>query len=253
MFTHAITRRPGKNFAQGITTSPQLGAPDYARMLTQHEVYEEALRSLGMEIIQLEQLPGFPDAYFVEDTAVIIPELAVITHPGALTRRGEETSIARVLTQYRPIVHIQPPGTVEGGDVFVVGKRLFIGVSERTNLEGARQLAQYTAEHGYSSAILPVGAGLHLKSSANPVREDTLLVTQEFAERDEFSAFKKILIDPDEAYASNTLWANQSLITPAGFPKTREKLSSLGLKIIELDVSEAQKMDGGLTCMSLRF
>lgn len=252
MFRHALTRQPAPDFAQGITTS-QLGKPDYSRMLTQHAAYEEALRYLGLEIIHLEALAGYPDAYFVEDTAVVLPELAVITRPGALARQGEEKSIAQALSSYRALAHIQPPGTLEGGDVFLVERRLYIGVSERTNLAGAQQLADLAAPHGYQASFVPVGAGLHLKSSANPVGEDTLLVTQEFASREEFTPFRKIILDPQEIYAANTLWINDHLITPAGFSHTREQLEKLGMPVIELDVSEAQKMDGGLTCMSLRF
>jgi dimethylargininase len=252
MFRYALTRQPAPDFAQGITTS-QLGKPDYSKMLAQHAAYEEALRSLGLEIIHLEALEGYPDAYFVEDTAVVLPELAVITRPGARARQGEETSIAAALAAYHPLTHIQPPGTLEGGDIFVIGKHLYIGLSERTNLAGAEQLAAFAAPHGYQSTFVPVGAGLHLKSSANPLSPDTLLITQEFASREEFTSFNKIILHPEEAYAANTLWLNDHLITPAGFPRTREQLEKLGLPVMELDVSEVQKMDGGLTCMSLRF
>jgi dimethylargininase len=252
MFRYALTRQPPPDFAQGITTS-QLGKPDYNQMLAQHAAYEEALRFLGLEIIHLEALEGYPDAYFVEDAAVVLPELAVITRPGARSRQGEETSIAGALAAYRPLAHIQPPGTLEGGDIFLVGKRLYIGVSERTNQLGAQQLAALTAPHGYQATFIPVGAGLHLKSSANPLSQDTLLVTQEFAGREEFASFKKIILSPQETYAANTLWINDHLITPAGFPRTREQLEKLGMPMMELDVSEVQKMDGGLTCMSLRF
>ncbi len=252
MFRYALTRQPAPDFVQGITTS-QLGAPDYTRMLAQHGAYENALRSLGLEIIHLEVLEGYPDAYFVEDTAIVLPELAVITRPGALARQGEQTSIAQALAPYRTLAAIQLPGTLEGGDVFLAEKHLFIGLSERTNQSGAQQLAKLAAPHGYQATFVPVGAGLHLKSSANPLSADTLLVTQEFAGREEFASFKKIILHPEEEYAANTLWVNDHLLMPAGFPRTREQLEKLGVPVIELDVSEAQKMDGGLTCMSLRF
>ena len=252
MFRYALTRHPGPDFAQGITTS-QLGAPDYTKILAQHATYEAALRSLDVEIIHMEILEGYPDAYFVEDTAVVLPELAVITRPGASARQGEEKSIAKALAAYRPMATIQPPGTLEGGDVFLLGKHLFIGLSERTNLAGVHQLADLAAPHGYQASFVPVGAGLHLKSSVNPISEDTMLVTQEFAGREEFASFRKIILHPQEVYAANTLWINDHLITPAGFPRTREQLEKIGMPIIELDVSEVQKMDGGLTCMSLRF
>ena len=217
MFRYALTRQPGPDFAQGITTS-QLGAPDYTRMLAQHAAYEDALRSLGLEIIQLDALVGYPDAYFVEDAAVVLPELAVITRPGASARQGEEKSIAQSLAAYRTLAAIQPPGTLEGGDVFLVGKHLYIGISDRTNQSGAKQLAELAAPHGYQATFIPVGAGLHLKSSVNPISEDTLLVTQEFASREEVASFKKIILDPEEEYAANTLRVNEHLITPSRLP-----------------------------------
>ncbi len=252
MFRYALTRQPGPDFAKGITTS-QLGLPDYAKILAQHNAYEKTLRSLGLEIIHLDALVGYPDAYFVEDTAVVLPELAVITRPGASARQGEEKSIAAALAAYRPLAQIQSPATLEGGDIFVVGQHLYIGISERTNLAGAQQLADLAAPHGYQATFIPVGAGLHLKSSVNPISKDLLLVTQDFAEREEIASFRKIILDPEEEYAANTLRINDYLLTPAGFPRTREKLEQLGIPILELDVSEVQKMDGGLTCMSLRF
>lgn len=253
MFSYALTRLPGPDFSKGITTSSHLGKPDYQKILAQHAAYEQTLQNLGIQILHSEALPGFPDAYFVEDVAVVIPEIAIITLPGALSRQGEQDSIAKKLAQYKPLVFIQPPGTLEGGDIFFVGKHFFIGVSERTNPEGARQLAQILALHGYQTTLVPVRAGLHLKSSVNPVGEKTLLLTQEFFDRDEFNGFQKIIVPKDEEYAANTLWLNDHLITPKGFPKTRQLLSNLGMEIFELDVSEVQKMDGGLTCMSLRF
>ena len=253
MFSFALTRQPGPDFAAGMTTSTHLGQPDFNTLLAQHNAYEQTLQGLGLQIIHMDALLGYPDAYFVEDTAVVTPEVGIITHPGAAARQGEQNSIAEKLAQHRPLAYIQPPGTVEGGDIFFVGKRFYIGISERTNLEGARQLADLVARYGYRSTLVHVRAGLHLKSSANPVTEDHLLVTSEFANRQEFAGFQKLIIPEEEEYAANTLWINDHLVTPAGFPKTRDVLSQTGMEIFELAMSEAQKMDGGLTCMSLRF
>lgn len=252
MFTHAITRKPGENFAQGLT-SANLGPPSYALILEQHAAYLERLRSLGLEVVVLEPEPDYPDGYFVEDAAIVTPRLAVITRPGAASRRGEEITIQPVLARYLPTVQIQAPGTVDGGDVLMVGSHFFVGLSERTNPEGAAQLGRSLEEHGYTWVALPVGAGLHLKSSVNSIGGDTLLITPELADYDEFADYDRIILDADEAYAANTLWVNDTLLTPKGFPKTRRKLEATGLEVIELDVSEVRKMDGGLTCMSLRF
>jgi dimethylargininase len=252
MYTHAITRLPGNNFADGITTST-LGRPSYHLILRQHQVYRQALQASGLEVLVLPAEPAYPDAYFVEDPAIVTPRIAVITHPGALSRQGEQLTLEPVLLQYRPVVHIDSPGTVEGGDILMVGNHFFIGLSDRTNIEGAAQLAQLLTTAGHSSEPIPVASGLHLKSSVNYVGNNTLLLTQALADHPAFSEYKKIVLDPDEEYAANTLWVNDTLLTPRGFPEARAKLSQLGMRILELDVSEVQKMDGGLTCMSLRF
>ena len=252
MFTHAIVRVPGKNFAQGITTA-NLGPPDYTQMLLQHQAYTDILRSLGLEVTVLQAEPKHPDAYFVEDVAIVTRDIAVITNPGAQARKGEEDSIEPVLRCYRPTVRIQPPGTVDGGDVLMVGKHFFIGISERTNLEGATQLGGILHRYGNTFTFVEVAAGLHLKSSVNYGGGETLLVSERFADRSEFNSYSKIIVPQVESYAANTLWLNDHLLIPKGFPETRRRLATSGLPIIELNVSEAQKMDGGLTCISIRF
>jgi len=252
MFTHAITRLPGENFADGLTTA-NLGRPSYSLILKQHHAYRQALLNLGLDVIVLPAESAFPDAYFVEDPAIVTSKIAVITRPGAPTRQGEETSLEPFLEYYRPLVHIHPPGTVDGGDVLMVGEHFFIGLSERTNVEGASQLAAHLSDAGHTSETVPVAAGLHLKSSVNYVGKNTLLVTKKLADYPAFTRYEKIILDVSEEYAGNTLWVNDTLLMPKGFPKTHAKLAYLDTRIIELDVSEVQKMDGGLTCMSLRF
>jgi len=252
MFTLAITRKPGDDFPMGLTTA-SLGPPDYGLMTHQHETYVETLRSLGLEVIELEPLPGYPDAHFVEDTAIVTPRVAIVTNPGAEARRGEQEAMAPVLAQYRKIAHIRPPGTLDGGDVLAVDNHFFIGISHRTNNEGANQLGRILEQHDHIWTPVPVEAGLHLKSGVNYLGDDTLILTKTFAELDIFTPYRKMVLDPDEAYAGNTLLINNTLIMPAGFPKTKKKLEALKREIIELDISEARKMDGGLTCMSLRF
>ncbi len=251
-FTHAIVRTPGPNFAAGITTV-DLGAPRYDRLLPQHAAYVATLKALGLTVTELAPLPDHPDAYFVEDTAVITPEVAVIANMGAPARQGEEQAMAPVLAQYRELAYIALPGTFDGGDVLVVGNHCMIGLSARTNVAGAQQLGETLARYGYRWDAIPVGAGLHFKSSVNYVGRNTLLIDTAFVEHPAFTGYAKLIIDADEVYAANTLFVNDHLLTPAGFPKTKQKLSALGYPIIELETSEMRKMDGGLTCLSLRF
>jgi dimethylargininase len=252
MYTHAIARKPGPNFGQGLTTS-SLGSPSYNLLQKQHDAYIETLEKLGLEVTVLDPEPDYPDAYFVEDTAVVTPEVAVITIPGAASRQGEQLTIQPVLSGFRSIENITHPGTVDGGDVLMTGRHCFIGISDRTNADGARQLGAILESHGYTWDSIPVGQGLHLKSSVNYVGGNTLILTTPFQNLSLFESFTKIILEEAETYAANTLWINDTLIMPTGYPQTMENLSDLGLPIIELDVSEMAKMDGGLTCLSLRF
>ena len=251
-FRYAITRRPDKNFDQGLTTA-DLGKPVYELILEQHISYVDTLKSLGLRVIELDPQPAYPDAHFVEDTAVVTPQVAIITNPGAASRQGEEESIVEVLKPYRKIETIQAPGTVDGGDVLMIGNHFFIGISARTNPEGARQLSGILEKYDHSWTTIQVGAGLHFKSSVNYVGKNSILVTEDFAGHEALRAYDIIIISSAEEYAANTLWINDVLLTPKGFPATRAKLDTLGLEIIEMDVSEVRKMDGGLTCLSLRF
>jgi dimethylargininase len=251
-FQYAITRRPGKTFDRGITTS-NLGAPDYELILKQHTVYIETLKSIGIDVIELDPLPDYPDAHFVEDTVVVTPDVAIITNPGAPSRQGEEKSITEVILRYRQVEYIQAPGTVDGGDVLMMDNHFFIGISERTNHQGADQMGKILEKHDNTFTPIPVGAGLHFKSSVNCVAPNTLLITGDVADHEAFYEYDKIMVGNEESYAANTLWINNHLLMPKGFPSTKAKLKRLGLPIIELDVSEIQKMDGGLTCLSIRF
>jgi dimethylargininase len=251
-YEFAITRLPAQTCDRGITTA-KLGPPSYESVLKQHRAYTEALKSIGLKVVELEPLSEYPDAHFVEDTAVVTPEVAIITNPGAPPRQGEETSIAGVLAQYRPLEHIQAPGTVDGGDVLMIDNHFLIGISQRTNPQGAEQMGRILDRQGKTYATVAVGAALHFKSSVNYAGKNTVLVTPDFAEHEALEAYEKIIIDPKESYAANTLWINDYLLVPRGFPNTKTKLKALGLPMIELDVSEMQKMDGGLTCLSIRF
>jgi dimethylargininase len=253
MFSQAVARKPGKNFAQGITTTVSAQRPSYDLILKQHAVYLETLKSVGLEVRVLDPLADYPDAYFVEDTAVVSRDVAVITNPGAVSRRGEENSIAAVLERFRNIERIRPPGTMDGGDVLQVGTHFFIGLSQRTNQAGAEQLGGIMESYGNTWTTVTVGAGLHFKSSVNYVGKGTLLVTEEFAGQEQLKGYRQIVVGKGEEYAANTLFINNRLLMPKGYPQTYKKLQILDYEIIELDVSEVRKMDGGLTCLSIRF
>lgn len=252
LFQYAIVRQPGTDALHGLT-SADLGIPGYELLLEQHAAYVAALKSLGLNVIELEALPGYPDAYFVEDVAVVLPEVAVLTRPGAAERRGEVLHMVNVIGRYRSLVSIVTPGTLDGGDVLVVDKHIMVGLSDRTNAEGARQLELALSPFGYTTTPIPVGDGLHFKSSVNHVGGRTLLVTTAFADHPALTAYDRIVVADEDAYAANTLFINGTLIMPAGFAAVRNQLDVLNRPIITLDTSEMRKMDGGLTCLSLRF
>ena len=252
MYSQAITRKPCKNFGAGITSS-NLGKPDYSLMLQQHHIYVDTLNNLGLQVTELEALDDYPDAHFVEDTAVVVPEIVIIARPGAKSRRGEEITIEDELAKYKTIEKIKAPGTVDGGDILITGKKVYIGISERTNREGANQLSEILKKFGYDSTYISVNKGLHLKSDINYIGKNTALMTDNLFDTQDFKSYNKIIVKPEESYAANSLLVNNKLLIPKGFAETKLRLLEAEFDVIELDMSEAQKMDGGLTCFSLRF
>lgn len=255
-FTKAIVRPPSANFADGLTTV-DLGKPDYKLALRQHEAYCRALENCGLRLTRLEADDLFPDATFVEDTAVLTERDAVITRPGAVSRLGEIKEIERLLHDFYPeLSSIRAPATLDGGDVCEAGDMFFIGISHRTNEAGARQLAELRAELGYQSALIDIrGVSniLHLKSGLAYLGGNRLLVIDELKGCKEFSGYELIRIDKTEAYAANCLLINDRVLIASGFPGLQGELEQLGYEVITLDMSEFQKMDGGLSCLSLRF
>ena len=248
----AIARKPTRNAGDGLT-SADLGAPDFERMCAQHARYVRILESLGVEVTVLDGDQKYPDGCFVEDTAVVAPDVAVLARPGAPSRRGEVEAVEPLLAAHRGIERIAAPGTVDGGDVLVLGERVLIGISTRTNEEGAGQLREILEPRGRRCIVIPAGEGLHLKSSVNALGGERLIVTQAFSRCAALDEFERIVVPAGESYAGNTLWLNERAIVPAGFPATRSLIESLGVEIIEADVSEFRKMDGGLTCLSIRL
>jgi len=252
MFSKAIVRKPCFLFAEGITTA-NLGAPDYALALQQHRNYVLALEDCGLKVTVLDADENFPDSCFVEDVAVITDEIAVITNPGAPSRNKEVKSMIPVLEKFRAVKFIQAPGTLEGGDVMQVEKHFYVGVTARSNENGANQLGKFLSDFGYTCSLVPVTSALHFKTVVNYIGNNNLLTAPEFVSHTEFRKFNIIEIPQEELYSSNCIFIKNKLIVPAGFPKTKAKLLALGYNLIELQVSEFEKMDGGLTCLSLRF
>ena len=252
VFERAIVREPGVNCADGLTQAA-LGPPDFKLMTAQHRAYVATLRSLGLVVEILPALADYPDAYFVEDVAVITPQIAVIANPGAKARSGEQAFIVDVLRKYRPLAFVEPPGSLDGGDVLQVDDHFFIGVSERTNEEGAAQLGRILEKAGFTGTTINVQAGLHLKSDVSSIGRNTLLVNEALAEAVAFTSYEKIVVERKEAYAANSLLINGRILMPKGFPVTEAKLLEAGFDIIEVETSEMQKMDGGLSCLSLRL
>lgn len=219
----------------------------------QHAAYEDALRALGCRVERVPAAPGFPDSVFVEDTAVVLPEVAIVTRPGAASRRAEIQAVAEALIAYRQIVTIEAPGTVDGGDVLVVGKALFIGLTDRTNAAGIEQMQRLLSPYGYTVTGAPVRACLHLKSAVTQVNDQTLLIQPRWIEKDAFSAFELIEVDVTEAYAANVLRIGERVIYPSAFPRTAERLAAQGIEICLVDADELAKAEGAVTCCSLVF
>ena len=254
MFKNSIVRKPSRSLVNGITSAPELGKPDYGLAIKEHDAYIEALKSCGVGVTVLKADERFPDSCFIEDVAVCTKKFAAITNPGASSRKGEEKEIIEVIKKYyNDIEYIKEPGTLEGGDVMMVKDHFYIGLSKRTNREGAEQLIKALRKYGMSGSIVGMSEMLHLKSGLAYLEDNVLLITGEFIDNVEFEKFNKIIIDEDEACSANCIRVNDYVLVPAGYSKTKEKIEDAGLKVIEVDTSEYRKVSGGLSCLSLRF
>ncbi len=256
MFTRAIVRKPGKNFSEGLTSFQ--GAPaDFELAREQHEAYCAALRRCGLEVTRLEADLAHPDSTFVEDVAVLAQGRAMLTRPGAKSRAGEVAGIRDSIQKFFPVVEeIAPPGTLDGGDVCEAGRHFFIGVSRRTNEEGAKQLAEFLRRAGCTSSLVDIRAMrsiLHLKSGIACIGEGQLVVMEEMAGREEFRGYELIRVPREESYAANCVRVNDRVLIAAGFPGLAAELKKRKIQVLLLDMSEFRKMDGGLSCLSLRF
>jgi dimethylargininase len=254
-FTHAIVRPPASTFANGIT-SATLGPPDLALALEQHEAYCEVLERLGLSLVRLPPDPAFPDSIFVEDTAIVTTAGAILTRPAAASRAGEVKAMGAALERWFPeFDRITSPGTVDGGDVCEAGDHFFIGRSHRTNEEGAAQLAAWLKARDLGSSVIDirkVPGILHLKTGLSWLGGRRLIAWRELAGHDAFRGWDVMEVPGGEEYAANCILVNGSFLVAFGFPRTAVLLRGQG-RVHELEMSEYRKMDGGLSCLSVRW
>ena len=255
-FTRAIVRPPAATFAAGITSS-SLGPPDLALALEQHDAYCGTLERLGLSLIRLAPDPGFPDSTFVEDAAIVTTAGAMLTRPGAASRAGEVVGLGAAIGEWFPApAEITAPGTLDGGDACEAGPHFFIGLSRRTNAEGAAQLAEWLTRHGFSTSVIDIRAMpgvLHLKTGLSWLGGRRLLAAGEFVGHDALKGWEIVPVPTGEDYAANCIRVNDALLVAQGFPATAALLGELGYHLAPLEMSEYRKMDGSLSCLSVRW
>jgi dimethylargininase len=249
----AIVRQPSQAINRCALTFLERQPIDLGRALAQHAAYVSALRSRGVDVMILPPEPELPDAVFVEDTAVVVDECAVIARPGIESRRGEVEALVSALADVRSTVRIEAPGTIEGGDVLRVGRTFFVGQTPRTNGEGTRQFAEILGPHGYEVIpVTPTGC-LHLKSAVTYVGDETVLLNAGWIDVDIFSRWQCVPVPPEEPGGANALLAGGVVHLAASAPLTRRKLDALGFTTEAIDTSEFEKAEAALTCLSLLF
>lgn len=249
----AITRGVSAGIAACELTHLERQAIDLDRARAQHRAYEEALARAGCRVESLPALDDLPDSVFVEDVAIVLDEIAVITRPGAESRRPESAQMAPVLSNYRRVTFIQAPGTLDGGDVLRLGRRIYVGRSGRSDDGGIEQFQAVVWPYGYTVTPVPVTGCLHLKSAVTEVAPGVVLVNPAWVDAAAFGDVRVMEIDADEPYAANGLLVGNRLIYPTSFPRTRRRLEAAGIDVDAVDVSELQKAEGAVTCCSLVF
>ena len=253
MFTRAIVKRPGVSFIDGITTS-NLGKPSLNRALAQHDAYIAELEQCGLDVTVLEADERYPDSTFIEDTAILTRRLAVITNPGAKSRNGEKHATRTAVQPfYATVLAVEPPGTLDGGDVLEINGHFYIGLTARTNARGAGSLISILEENGYTGSTVSLNSFLHLKTGVAWIGGRDLLAAGELIDNPAFREFNIISVPPAETYAANCIRVNDRVMIPAGFSHIQKEMAGRGYDLIEVEMSEFQKMDGGLSCLSLRF
>jgi dimethylargininase len=249
----AITRAVSPSLAQCELSFIARQPIDLAKAQAQHQAYEKLLGDLGARLVSLPAEPQLPDSTFVEDPALVLDELAVIFPLGTDSRRPEAPSIAAALEPFRKLRQVAIPGTVEGGDILRLGRKLFVGLTARSNSEGIAQLTDHVAPHGYSVVGVPVAGCLHLKSAVTALDEHTLLANRSWFDTSFFAGYQWVDVDPAEPHAANALAVSGTVIFPASFPRTRQRIEARRFRLTALDISELQKAEAGLTCSSLIF
>lgn len=248
-----IVRRPSAALTRCALTYLARQSIDVALAVRQHARYVEALRRCGVEVQVLEAMEDLPDAVFVEDTAVVVDECAVVTRPGIESRRPEIETIENALSPFRPVVRITEPGTIEGGDVLRIGRTIFVGQTPRTNVEGTRQLVQALGPHGYDVLPVPLTGCLHLKSAVTCIGDETVLLNPAWIDTAIFGRWQCVPVAPEEPYGANALAIGGIVHVGASAPATRRKLDALGFTTEAIDTSEFEKAEAALTCLSLLF
>ena len=255
-YEEAITRPPCANFADGLTHG-LLGKPDVALAVRQHQLYVEALSSCGAKVTVLPAEDAFPDSCFTEDEAIVTDRMAVLPSPCRPSRQGEEVLIRPVIEKYYggKIEEIRRPGTLEGGDICRDGNHFSIGISSRTNEEGARQMAEIVQKHGFTYDFCDIRGIriLHLSTGMSYIGDNTVICVPEFRHFQAYTPYRVIVTAPEEAYAANCVRMNDKVIMAQGFPDTEEKLRSAGFDVVTVPVTEFEKQDGGLSCLSIRI
>ena len=247
----ALTRAVPDSLAQCELTHLERTPMDVARAAAQHALYEEALRTLGCTVRHVPAAHDLPDSVFVEDIAIVLDEVAVITRPGASSRRPERDGVASVLAEYRPLQWMEPPATLDGGDVLRVGKTLYVGLSTRTNDDGVRMLARGVGPFGYEVKAIRLAECLHLKSAVTALADDRLLCNPLWIDRGLFDGRDAIDVPPTEPHAANILTVGDSIICAAAHERTIDLLSRAGYRVCPVDVSELAKAEAGVTCCSV--
>ncbi len=253
MFKYAITRKPSRSLVDGLSDA-DYGIPDYKKAVAQHNDYIDALKECGLDVTVLEACEDFPDSCFVEDVALMTPHCAILTRPGAPSRRGEVKHIEdTVKSFYENIERITSPGQVEAGDIMMAGDHYYIGLSERTNQIGADQMISILEKYAMTGSVVEMSEVLHLKTGLGYIEDNTLLACGEFLSKPEFQKYDIIEIEADHSYSANSVWINGTVLVPKGYDRTVAVIKAAGYKVREVDVSEYRKLDGGLSCLSLRF
>jgi dimethylargininase len=249
--THAVVRGVPSTFDQAITPSGPAVPIDVRLAREQHLRYCSALRGAGLALIKIESDDRFPDCVFIEDTAVVVGDKAIIAEMAAQSRRGETDAVERRLSEFLKIDYIEPPGTLDGGDVLRIDARIFVGLSKRTNREAADQLATILGPDGFEVVTVDVRHVLHLKSACTHVGEDLILLRPGYLDEAAFDAYRTIIVPDSEPHAANCLSINGRVLIPTGAPRTRAMLNEHGYTMVELEISESRKAAGLLTCSSI--